>query len=136
MNYVAQAKAEHARRWAAAFDSPVWQPIAQQWTTQPENAGWTPVSGPHQSGPSLVLKDNEYPPITTVDRDSLVVWKRKRGRYEEKLKDNAQRMQHDLCSTAVPWLESGDRSMVEAACLCLWDINIDDLDESEFRERI
>ncbi|RHY85008.1 hypothetical protein DYB35_014020, partial [Aphanomyces astaci] len=136
VDYVAQAKAEHARRLTAAFDSPVWQPTAQQWTTQPGNSGWTPVSGPHQGGPSLVLKDIEYPPITTVDRDSLVAWKRKRDRYEEKLKANAQRMRHDWRATAVPWLESADRSMVEAACLYLWDINIDDLDESEFRERI
>ncbi|RLO12078.1 hypothetical protein DYB28_011151, partial [Aphanomyces astaci] len=53
VDYVAQAKAEHARRLTAAFDSPVWQPTAQQWTTQPGNSGWTPVSGPHQGGPSL-----------------------------------------------------------------------------------
>ncbi|RLO12792.1 hypothetical protein DYB28_011255 [Aphanomyces astaci] len=134
VDYVAQAKAEHARRLTAAFDSPVWQPTAQQWTTQPGNSGCSPVSGPHQDGPSLVLKDIEYPPITTVDRDSLVAWKR--DRYEDKLKANAQRMRHDWRATAVPWLESADSSMVEAACLYLWDINIDDLDESEFRERI
>ncbi|RLO03399.1 hypothetical protein DYB28_012879, partial [Aphanomyces astaci] len=79
---------------------------------------------------------HRVPPITTVDRDSLVASKRKRDRYEEKLKANAQRMRHDWRATAVPWLESADRSMVEAACLYLWDINIDDLDESEFRERI
>ncbi|ETV73168.1 hypothetical protein H257_11984 [Aphanomyces astaci] len=72
VDYVAQAKTEHARQLTAAFDSPVWQPTAQQWTTQPGNSGWTPVSGPHQGGPSLVHKDIEYPPITTVDRDSLV----------------------------------------------------------------
>ncbi|RHZ11385.1 hypothetical protein DYB31_015383 [Aphanomyces astaci] len=84
VDYVAQAKTEHARRLTAAFDSP----------------------------------------------------KRKRDRYEEKLKANAQRMRHDWHATAVPWLESADRSMVEAACLYLWDISIDVLDESEFRERI
>ncbi|ETV70127.1 hypothetical protein H257_14287 [Aphanomyces astaci] len=30
VDYVAEAKAEHARRLTAAFDSPVWQPAAQQ----------------------------------------------------------------------------------------------------------
>ncbi|ETV87491.1 hypothetical protein H257_01041 [Aphanomyces astaci] len=136
VDYVAQAKAKQARRLTAAFESPVWQPTAQEWTTQPGNSGWTPVSGQHQDGTSLVLKDIEYPPIMTVDWDSLVAWKRKRDWYEEKLKANAQRMRHDWRATAAPWLESADRSMVEAACLYLWDINIDDLDKSKFRERI
>ncbi|RHY16455.1 hypothetical protein DYB32_010643, partial [Aphanomyces invadans] len=39
---------------------------------------------------SLVLQDIQHPRITSVDREELVLWKKKRDKYEDELKANAQ----------------------------------------------
>ncbi|RQM19610.1 hypothetical protein B5M09_011399 [Aphanomyces astaci] len=103
-DYVAQAKAEHAHSRTSAFDSHERQP----------------------DRPSLVLKDIEYPPITAIDRNSLVAWMHKRDR---RVVSFVERVNNIIDTTGwKPYLKPPDmlKTFIKVVASCITSFNIRD----------
>ncbi|ETV88358.1 hypothetical protein H257_01621 [Aphanomyces astaci] len=124
-DYVAQAKAEHAHSRTSAFDSHERQPVS----------------------PSLVLKDIEYPPITAIDRNSLVAWMHKRDRAflkrickilgdpankwafnNAEMEEQCKKLLEDPLGAWQPYLKPPDmlKTFIKVVASCITSFNIRD----------
>jgi uncharacterized protein (DUF736 family) len=87
-------------------------------------------------GPSLVVNDVPAPRITSMDREFLVAWKKKREAYESKINAMGVRMGSYWDKAIQGWIESTDDEMLSLACEFTWKIKRNTLDENRYKELI
>ncbi len=87
-------------------------------------------------GPSLVVNDIPAPRITSMEREFLVAWKKKREAYESKINAMGVRMGAHWERAIQGWIESTDDEMLSLACEFTWKINRDKLDEVTYKDLI